>query len=96
MFERCTRELTENHRDRNPLVFGPIPARIRGITGAEIHGPKPYKSIGFGSIQGPKPYKFTGFGDIHGPNERTKAVSATKSKMSHRVAMTMARPVLST
>ncbi len=33
----------------------------------DIHGPKPYKFIGFGDIYGPKPYKFIGFGDIHGP-----------------------------
>ncbi len=32
-----------------------------------IHGPKPYKFIGFGGIHGPKPYKFIRFGGIHGP-----------------------------
>jgi hypothetical protein len=31
-----------------------------------IHGPKPYKFIGFGNIHGPKPYKFIWFGNIHG------------------------------
>ncbi len=35
---------------------------------ADIHGPKPYKFIGFGDIHGPKPYKCIGFGDIHDPN----------------------------
>ncbi len=29
-----------------------------------IHGPKPYKFIGFGDIHSPKPYKFVWFGDI--------------------------------
>ena len=37
------------------------------INSGDIHGPKPYKFIGFGDIHGPKPYKFIGFGDIHGP-----------------------------
>ncbi len=32
-----------------------------------IHGPKPYKFIGFGDSHGPKPYLFIGFGDIHAP-----------------------------
>ncbi len=32
-----------------------------------VHGPEPYKSIGFGDIHGPEPYKFIGLGDIHGP-----------------------------
>ncbi len=38
---------------------------------SDIHGPKPYKFIGFGDIHGPKPYKFIGFGDIHGPKPWT-------------------------
>ncbi len=31
--------------------------------GGDIHGPKPYKFIGFGDIHGPRAYAFTGFGD---------------------------------
>ena len=33
----------------------------------DIHGPKPYEFIGFGSIHCPKPYEFIRFGSIHGP-----------------------------
>ncbi len=54
-------------------VFGVLciiysgPDGDQGKVDGDIHGPKPYKFIGFGDIHGPKPYEFMGFGDIHGP-----------------------------
>jgi hypothetical protein len=71
-----------SHGQKQPGIFpfifgktgGKTTLRLSGdhhpqsaTVGIQIHGPKPYKCIGFGDILGPKPCKFTGFGDIHGP-----------------------------
>ncbi len=35
-----------------------------GVRPRAIHGPKPYKFIGFGDIHGPNPYKCIWFGEL--------------------------------
>ncbi len=65
------------HNGRRPTMSGssclcsPVPLlpgfRKRGGGNMRgIHGPKPYKFIGFGDIHGPKPYKCIGFGTLWG------------------------------
>ncbi len=44
-------------------MHGPKPYKLIGFGG--MHGPKPYKLMGFGGMHGPKPYKLIGFGDTH-------------------------------
>ncbi len=65
-------------------------ARLAGpkyipVPGTDIHGPKPYKFIGFGDIHGPKPCKFTGFGDIHKGRENFLIIRSEAKRSKRKI-----------